>query len=77
MSNRSLIDDIEQVLVTEVGTGGAILMDQYLHELGLTRKTFRQKHAPSLVNKILQEYDKVLGTHVNFLRIEINKTIEH
>jgi hypothetical protein len=72
-----MIDEIEQVIVSEVGTGGAFLINQYLHKFGLTRKTFSKKHVPALIDNIIHEYDKVLGTHVNLLRTEINKRVSH
>ena len=77
MSKRTLIDEIEGVFVSELGSGSSYILNRNLTELGLTRKTFRKKDIDQLLVNVLKDYHKLLGGHVNILRKEVKDISEN
>ena len=73
MANKNLIDEIEDVFITELGTGSAFILDKNLGDLGLTRESVQKKDVNKLINNLVEEYNKVLGTHVYLIEKEIKK----
>ena len=77
MAQNNLINEIEDILVNELGIGSSFIIDQNLRELGLTRESFNNNNVNDLVSKLLKEYNKVLGSHVNLLQNEIVKRLQN
>ena len=73
MANKNLIDEIEDVFITELGTGSAFILDKNLGDLGLTRESVQKKDVNKLINNLVEEYNKVLGNHVYLIEKEIKK----
>jgi hypothetical protein len=73
MANKNLIDEIEDVFITELGTGSAFILDKNLCDLGLTRESAQKEDVNRLVNNLVEEYNKVLGNHVYLIEKEIKK----
>ncbi len=77
MHGRKVFDEIEEVFVNELGTGSSFILEQNLHEQGLTRETFDRTDIDGYVKQLLNEYNKVLGSHVDLIRSEINKRFDN
>ena len=75
MVEKTLIDQIEAVCVKELGVGSSVIIDQKLTELGLNRDSFKKKDYAEFMNKLMEEYIKLLGEHVKYLESEIQKQI--
>lgn len=75
MFDKNLVDEIEDVFVSELGTGSAFILEQNLRELGLTRETFRKDDVNGLMQNLINEYDKLLGNHITIIEKEIKKRV--
>ena len=75
MLDKKIIDEIEDVFISELGIGSAYILEKNLREMGLTRETFKRTDVDDFVSNLLKEYDKVLGNHVNLLRTEVDKRV--
>ena len=73
MAPKSLIDEIEDIFVTELGSGSAFILNKNLHDLGMTRGSIQKKDVSRLVKNLVNEYNKVLGNHVYVIEEEIKK----
>ena len=76
MYENKIIEEIEDVFVTELGPDSIFIIDQNLREMGLTRETFQITDVDDFVSHLLKEYDKILGKHVKILRTEIDDKFE-
>ena len=73
MVGRRVIDELEEILISELGSGCAYIIEQNLRELGLTRESFTKSDVKELVSQLLKEYNKILGPHVNLIKSIIDK----
>jgi len=73
MGNRRAIDELEEILISELGSGCSYILEQNLRELGLTRESFKKSDVKELVSQLLKEYNKILGPHVNIIKSIIDK----
>ena len=76
MQKNDVITEIEDVFLSELGTGSVYILQQKLQELGLTRETFERSDVNNLVEQLLGEYSKLLGGHVSFIKKEINRRLD-
>ena len=72
---KKSIDVIEKVFVTHLGYGSSVILERNLRDLGLTRDTFRKKDIDLFLARMLGDYDKLLGNHVEHIRKEIYNKI--
>jgi len=72
MFEKKVIDEIEDIFVTELGEGSIFILEQNLRELGLSRETFNRTEIDSFVSHLLKDYEKVIGNHAKFIEKEIN-----
>ena len=77
MVGSSVFEEIEEVFVNELGTGSTYILEQNLREQGLTRETFRKTDIDKYVKRLLEEYNKVLGNHIDLIKSEIKKKVDH
>jgi sulfur relay (sulfurtransferase) DsrF/TusC family protein len=73
MIEKKVVDEIEDVFISELGIGSSFILEQNLREMGLSRETFQVSDVDNFVEQLLKEYDKVLGNHVNIIKTEIEK----
>ena len=72
MFEKKVIDEIEDIFVTELGEGSIFILEQNLRELGLSRETFNRTEIDGFVSHLLKDYEKVIGNHARFIEKEIN-----
>ena len=72
MFEKKVIDEIEDIFVTELGEGSIFILEQNLRELGLSRETFNRTEIDGFVSHLLKDYEKVIGNHAKFIEKEIN-----
>ncbi|WP_455391418.1 hypothetical protein [[Eubacterium] cellulosolvens] len=77
MTERNAVDEIEAVFVSELGIGSKFVLDKSLRDLGLSRDSVQNDDINSLIKKLLREYNKVLGEHVQILENELNKRVHN
>lgn len=73
MEDRLIIDDLEEILITELGSGCSYIIEKNLRELGMTRESFTKSDVNELVSQLLKEYKKILGPHVNLIKSIIDE----
>jgi hypothetical protein len=76
MFDKKVINEIEEVFITELGEGSSFILEENLRELGMTRETFQRADVDDLVSHLLMEYNKLLGNHGDVIRSEIKKRLD-
>ena len=69
------MNEIEDIFVSELGRGSVFVIEQKLHELGLSPDNLSKDGANKLVKLLIEEYYKVLGTHVYMLEAELKRKV--
>ncbi len=75
MFKKNLIDEIENIFITELGEGSSFILHQNIRELGLTPETLKKSDVNNLISNVLREYELVLGNHINILKAEVKKRV--
>ena len=81
MITKNIMDEIEAVLIAELGVGSSYIFQQKLKEMGLTKNTVKKPHIEKFISNVLREYDKILGAHIKIIEKELknkfNVNINH
>jgi hypothetical protein len=73
MIKRNAVKELEDIFIKELGVSSTIILEQHLQSLGFSRNTFKASDIDALVDNILREYNKILGSHINIIKYEIEK----
>lgn len=76
MFDKNVINEIEEVFITELGEGSSFILEENLRELGMTRETFQRADVDDFVSHLLMEYNKLLGNHSDVIKSEIKKRLD-
>jgi hypothetical protein len=77
MADIDIIEEIENIFVSELGDRYSFILDKNLNELGLTREKFSKDDVNILMDNLMRDFDKLLGTHVLLIEDEIRKLAEN
>lgn len=76
MIESDILDKLENAFVCELGEANSHIFYQTVREMGEYRETFTNKAIEPLIQKLKNEYSKVIGDKVESLEVALRNAVK-